>query len=317
MLLRAVCAAVAPPPSTALSLLQRRSEPLRTGLPALDAHLGGGLPICSITELVGPAGVGKTQLCHAVVARALVQGAASGVGVLYLDSERSFKPERLLQLLRDLLAREPAAAAAAAAVAPMPSPAGLPLSAEALLASRVRVLQPAKWDEYAAHLAALGTDLLHHPANLLIVDSVAAPVRAKFPAKEDVVARHEALAGHAAMLKRLASSHQLCVLVSNQVFTASSSHGHAKAHAPLPPYIQHIHGREDSLLSACLGNTWAHCVNTRLVLQYERDGSGGTWGAAGGGTDAGSSTQLHVTKSAMCGAAAFSYAVGASGLEAR
>lgn len=35
---------------------------LPTGLPALDASLWGGIPFGVITEVVGPAGIGKTQV---------------------------------------------------------------------------------------------------------------------------------------------------------------------------------------------------------------------------------------------------------------
>lgn len=61
-LLCTVSAAICPPPRRASDLLAsaaRRRVPI--GLPALDAALRGGLPGGAITELVGPAGVGKTQ----------------------------------------------------------------------------------------------------------------------------------------------------------------------------------------------------------------------------------------------------------------
>lgn len=35
---------------------------LSTGLPALDASLWGGIPFGVLTEVVGPAGIGKTQV---------------------------------------------------------------------------------------------------------------------------------------------------------------------------------------------------------------------------------------------------------------
>lgn len=35
---------------------------LPTGLPALDASLWGGIPFGVMTEVVGPAGIGKTQV---------------------------------------------------------------------------------------------------------------------------------------------------------------------------------------------------------------------------------------------------------------
>ena len=158
--LDAAAAAAAPQPRTALQLLQSKAagpRPLRTGLPALDAHLGGGLRAGGVTEVVGPAGIGKTQLCLALTARALVDGSASGAGVLYVDNERSFQPTRLVQLLRMLVSRD------APAVEPEER------------AARVRVVQLASWEDFERSLPPLETALLQQPATLLVVDSVAAP----------------------------------------------------------------------------------------------------------------------------------------------
>ena len=61
-------------PPTLLSL--SASYPPRhipTGLPALDAALGGGIRMGIVTEIVGPAGAGKTQLCLCLAAAALGQ----------------------------------------------------------------------------------------------------------------------------------------------------------------------------------------------------------------------------------------------------
>lgn len=37
---------------------------LWTGLPDLDAALRRGIPMGAVTEIVGPASVGKSQMCH-------------------------------------------------------------------------------------------------------------------------------------------------------------------------------------------------------------------------------------------------------------
>lgn len=52
-----------------MSLLEQRNHNeylaghLPTGLIGLDAALCGGIPFGVVTELVGPAGIGKTQVC--------------------------------------------------------------------------------------------------------------------------------------------------------------------------------------------------------------------------------------------------------------
>ena len=260
-LLDAAAARASPAPRTALQLLEARAahelRALATGCAALDAHLGGGLRSGSLTEAVGPAGMGKTQLCLAVAARALVDGAGR---VLYVDAERSYQPRRLLALIGDALA------------------------------ARVAVHQPTGWAEYAECLGELEGELLERPAALLVVDSVAAPVRAHF-GKTEFAERASALAEQATLFKRLAEAHGVAVLVTNQVMQTGAD---AKAAGS----IGLVHGKDDHLLSACLGNTWAHGVNTRLILQCAPTDALGPGGR-----------QLRVAKDASCADAVFEWAI--------
>lgn len=86
--------------TTATDLHQRRSEiiSLTTGSRELDKLLGGGIETGSITEIFGEFRTGKTQLCHmlAVTCQLPVsQGGGEGK-CLYIDTEGTFRPERLL-----------------------------------------------------------------------------------------------------------------------------------------------------------------------------------------------------------------------------
>ena len=114
-------------PPTLLSL--SASYPPRhipTGLPALDAALGGGIRMGIVTEIVGPAGAGKTQLCLCLAAAALGASAAAAAaaascsspapapappssssapssselagGVVWFDVEGAFSASRLVEL---------------------------------------------------------------------------------------------------------------------------------------------------------------------------------------------------------------------------
>eukprot|EP00887_Chlorella_sp_A99_P004335 scaffold15.g4335.t1 len=76
--MRQAVAAKLAPPCTALELLRAPPRHLPTGLAPLDAALGGGVPTGSITEVVGPAGLGKTQLSLALTATALLGGLVGG-----------------------------------------------------------------------------------------------------------------------------------------------------------------------------------------------------------------------------------------------
>ncbi|WP_353266803.1 hypothetical protein [Gemmatimonas sp.] len=63
-------------------------SPWSTGLPALDAALGGGLPRGRITEIAGPLAVGKTALLRRVVTGVLHTGA----WVAWIDATRTLAP---------------------------------------------------------------------------------------------------------------------------------------------------------------------------------------------------------------------------------
>ena len=173
-LLAATAAAVAPRARTALDLLEGSAvyQCLRTGIPELDAHLLGGIRSGVVTELVGPAGIGKTQLCVALAAEALLAGRTCGAGVIYVDTERSFPPERLLVLLEQALAREDNSGSGGGG-----SGDATRLRAEAL-AARLLLLQPSTWEAYTDCLLSLRLRLLESPSQLLVVDSIAAPARA-------------------------------------------------------------------------------------------------------------------------------------------
>ena len=60
-----------------------------------------------------------------------------------------------------------------------------------------------------------------HHAGVVVVDSIAALMRAEFGAKGQVVERQELLGSQASVLKHLAESFRLPVVVTNQVGSAS------------------------------------------------------------------------------------------------
>lgn len=67
---------------------RQASAPWPTGLPVLDAALGGGIQRGRITELTGPLAVGKTALLRQVVTQVLTTGA----WVAWIDAGRTLAP---------------------------------------------------------------------------------------------------------------------------------------------------------------------------------------------------------------------------------
>lgn len=71
---------------------------LTTGSRELDKLLGGGIETGSITEMFGEFRTGKTQICHTMAVTCQLpvsQGGGEGK-CLYIDTEGTFRPERLL-----------------------------------------------------------------------------------------------------------------------------------------------------------------------------------------------------------------------------
>jgi len=88
---------------TADVILEKRNRIVRisTGSKALDDMLGKGIESQAITELVGEFGSSKTQLCHTLAVIAQQPPKEGGIGpcsVLYVDTEGTFRPERIQQI---------------------------------------------------------------------------------------------------------------------------------------------------------------------------------------------------------------------------
>ena len=237
-----------------------------TGLANLDAHLRGGLPMRALTELVGPAGAGKTQLCLSVAARALVDGSAHGARVVYIDTEGSFSATRLHELLQPRT----------------------PIANELL--RRVTVLKPSSWAEYNACLhEQLDEELLRDDAAahqgggmsaavqiaaaspgygrvaLLIVDSIAMAVHRHFDKKVDEVLKRQAAVGqHAAS----SSTSPISTVSACCASTRSSDSSTTRAMQSMGRRRRAMCQRSSGRRTASCSRTWAlhgHCVNVRLV----------------------------------------------------
>lgn len=67
---------------------------LTSGSSGLDAQLGGGFEEGRITEVFGPSNSGKTQ----IALQATVMAAAKGWKSVFVDTESTFRPERIAQI---------------------------------------------------------------------------------------------------------------------------------------------------------------------------------------------------------------------------
>ena len=296
---------------------------VRAHLAPLDDALGGGVPTGSISELVGPAGAGKTQMCLTLACACAAPKRCGGLesGVVFIDTEQRFSSQRLAEIAR---AKFPETL----------SPAHAPDAASAereldALTSRVLVLTPSTLSEMLQRLNGLEEALIDRGVRLLIVDSVAALARAQF-GRGQLTQRQELLGQIASALKQLAERLGMAAFVTNQVTTrvgARVRHAHDTAGGGGDAADADSPGS----VPAALGTKWAPCVNTRLVLEGSMDGvegegreekgdDGGRGGGDGGdaaGDEVGArfvARVIKVVKSPRCPLVGFECEVYAGGL---
>jgi RecA/RadA recombinase len=273
-------------PVTALDVM-RRSNPvtnvplfegkLSTGLPSLDAQLRGGFPVCSITEIVGRAGAGKTHLSQQLCVLAATSG---GGGAIYVDTENKMSVVRLKEIA---LERGNKRRRVGMEMAINPSnPAEQVLENVTVHSSlTTRELSDTldrldkeinqrntEASEYKDTVNSSGTQSSKRaqrlPVRLLVIDSIAAPLRRDYSSSNSTIQRSMAILEIAQKLKRLADEFQLAVVVVNQVGSGNSSGAGD---------VQ----RNDTLdinegdYTGSLGTVWQHCVSTRIALEHDVD----------------------------------------------
>ena len=199
-------------------LLRRREKVIRlkTGSNAFDTLLGGGLETGAIVECFGEYGSGKTQLGHALAVN--VQSVDRDAVAVYIDTENTFRPERIIQLARG---------------------AGLD---EGQVLKNIKVARAYNSDHQML-LAEKVEDLIKKQGlnvKLVVVDSLTAHFRAEFIGRGTLADRQQKLNKHMHVLLKLADANNLCVYVTNQVMAkpdmffgdpTQAIGGHIVAHA--------------------------------------------------------------------------------------
>ncbi|MDI3474148.1 MAG: repair protein RadA [Candidatus Woesearchaeota archaeon] len=176
-------------------LLQKRKAVIKieSGSEALDKLLGGGFETGSITECFGEFGSGKTQIAHVLSVR--VQQQIKGSSVVYIDTENTFRPERIEQISK-----------------------GLNMDIKEVL-KNIRVARAYNSDHQML-LAEKIEDLIKKErlnVKLVVVDSLTAHFRAEFIGRGTLANRQQKLNRHMHTLLKLADTYNLCVYVTNQV----------------------------------------------------------------------------------------------------
>ncbi|XP_062171365.1 DNA repair protein RAD51 homolog 2 isoform X1 [Alnus glutinosa] len=247
---------VCPPYQTALSLMEQRVQNehlaghLPTRLKGLDEALCGGIPFGVLTELVGPAGIGKTQFCLKLSLLASLPVSYGGLDgrVIYIDVESKFSSRRMIEIgmksfpeifLMKGMAQE--------------------------MGGRILVLHPTSLSEFTESLQQIKVSLLQHQVKLLVIDSMAALVSGEY---EQGAPRQHALGWHVSFIKSLAEFSRIPIVVTNQVRSQSRDEAcQYSFQVQSWDETKDDRMRYDSHLVAALGVHWAHAVTIRLVLE--------------------------------------------------
>nr|QDO16306.1 DNA repair protein RAD51 [Lingulodinium polyedra] len=180
-----------------LEMLQVRQDNVRltTGSSQLDRLLGGGLETGHITEVFGEFRSGKTQLCHTlcVTCQLPVESGGGESKALYVDTEGTFRPERLVSIAERYGLHE-----------------------EDVL-ENVTCARAYNAEHQEKLLAEVGNVFCESRYALLIVDSATSLFRTDYSGLHELSERQRALNGFLRKLQRIADEHGVAVLVTNQV----------------------------------------------------------------------------------------------------
>jgi DNA repair protein RadA len=185
---------------SAQELFMRRAKMLKctTFSRNLDTLLGGGIETQAVTEFYGEFGSGKTQICHTACISAQLPMDKGGLGgaALYLDTESTFRPERIAQIAkaRDLDVTE--------------------------VLNNIHVAKIYNASHLELIVRAMGGLIQQNRIKLVIVDSIISLHRAEFVGRGTLSERQQRLNAIMHRLKRIAEIYNVAIIITNQVQSA-------------------------------------------------------------------------------------------------
>ncbi|MCX8197631.1 MAG: DNA repair and recombination protein RadA [Candidatus Micrarchaeota archaeon] len=182
---------------TADKILERRKAigRITTGSKELDALLGGGVETMAITECYGKFSSGKSQVGFQLsvnVQKPVEQGGLGG-SVLFIDTESTFRPERIKQLAENAQ-----------------------MDPETVL-KNIYVSRAINSDHQMVLVDKAEELVREKNIRLIVVDSMTAHFRADYIGRGALGDRQQKLNKHVHTLQRLADKFNLAVYITNQV----------------------------------------------------------------------------------------------------
>ncbi|NVM27295.1 MAG: DNA repair and recombination protein RadA [Candidatus Helarchaeota archaeon] len=185
----------------------------------LDGLIGGGVEAQAITEVFGEFRTGKTQIAHQLAVNVQLPKEKGGLngGVIYIDTEGTFRPERIVQM--------------ATAIDEDPGK----------ILSRIQVARVYNSDHQIFVTDKAQEIILENNVKLIVVDSVTSHFRAEYIGRQNLPTRQGKLNKHLHALQRMADIYSCAVFLTNQAMADPAAFfgdptravgGHVLAHVP-------------------------------------------------------------------------------------
>tara|TARA_Y100000034_G_scaffold103439_1_gene128974 strand:+ start:2896 stop:3861 length:966 start_codon:yes stop_codon:yes gene_type:complete len=180
-------------------LLKKREQIIKitTGSVNFDSMIAGGFETGSISECYGEFGSSKSQIAHVLAVRAqlpIEKGGADG-GVIFIDGESTFRPERIKQIAK-----------------------GAGLDSNEVL-KKIKVARAFNSDHQMLLAEKCEEIIKQENIKLIVIDSLTSHFRADFHGRGQLSDRQQKLNKHMHTLMKLADQYNLCVYVTNQVMS--------------------------------------------------------------------------------------------------
>jgi DNA repair protein RadA len=182
---------------TATNVSKRRRElgKITTGAKSLDELIGGGIETNAITEMYGKFASGKTQMGFQLSVNVQLPKDKGGLdgGCLYVDTEGTFRPERVQNMIKSAGLKEE----------------------DAL--NRIIVVRTPTTEKQILTIERADKLIEDYGVKLIVVDSMTSLFRAEYIGRGSLGERQQKLNMHVHQLQRLADKYNLAVYITNQV----------------------------------------------------------------------------------------------------
>lgn len=185
---------------TGTEVMKKREQvgKISTGSSELNKMLGGGIESQAITEFYGKFSAGKTQLTHQLSVNVQLPKEKGGLEgkALYIDTEGTFRPERIIQMAK-----------------------GVGLDPDTALAN-IKVGKAYNSDHQMILAEKAESIAEEEGIKLIVVDSLMSHFRSEYVGRGTLAERQQKLNRHLSVLGKIADQHNLPVVVTNQVMAS-------------------------------------------------------------------------------------------------